>query len=259
VLVLSSECIDVWLAFCDDIWDDEVLSSYRCLLSRDELCTERRFVFPKDQVRYLVTRALVRTVLSRYSSLKPEQWSFSASKYGRPQIDNRRGNASQISFNISHTAGLIVLAVTCRQSLGIDVENIRVRAIPMDVASSFFSWQEVALLKTLPDRRKREDIFVYWTLKEAYMKAVGKGLSIPMEKVSFFFPNRETIGVSFHPDLREASSRWRFWQLRPTNEHLMAICARRHQVLPQALVVRKVIPLRQEELLKCDILRQSSE
>jgi 4'-phosphopantetheinyl transferase len=129
----------------------------------------------------------------------------------------------------------------------------------MDVATSFFSGQEVAALNTLPASAQREGVFDLWTLKESYIKAVGKGLSIPMDKVGFFFPDHQTIEVSFHPDLCETASRWRFWQVRPTNEYLIAVCAQRLQASTQTLVFRKIIPLRHEELLGYDILRRSIE
>ena len=119
----TSAEIHVWLTFCEAISEEHLLVTYRELLNDMEKKEESRFYCPRDRHRYLVTRALVRTVLSHYASVDPKDWVFSADAYGRPQIVNPQAADARLSFNVSHTQGLIVLGVAKGRSLGVDVEN----------------------------------------------------------------------------------------------------------------------------------------
>src|SRR6266478_3881683 len=145
---LTPADIHVWLAFYDEICDERLHSAYRELLDAAEREQEPRFYFARDRRRYLITRALVRTVLSRYVSIHPKEWVFSANAYGRPEIANAQAKDACLSFNISHTHSLIVLGVTKSRPLGVDVENLRAREASIDIADRYFAPQEVAALIT---------------------------------------------------------------------------------------------------------------
>ncbi len=103
----------------------------------------------KDQRRYLVTRALVRTVLSRYAAVRPEDWAFSAGAHGRPAICAPR-LAPPLEFNISHAADLVMLGVTSGRTLGIDTESIESRTFDIDGLDRYFAPEESAALLSLP-------------------------------------------------------------------------------------------------------------
>src|SRR5258707_4859632 len=119
--------IHLWLAFYDEISEERLHSAYRELLNTEEKQQEPRFYFARDRRRYLITRALVRTVLSRYVSIHPKEWIFSTNAYGRPDIVNAQARDACLVFNISHTHNLTVLGVTNRRGLSVDVENFRAR------------------------------------------------------------------------------------------------------------------------------------
>src|SRR5215813_4188059 len=89
--------IHLWLVFCDEITEDRMHAAYRELLSAAEKEQERRFYFARDRRRYLVTRAMVRTVLSRYVSVHPREWLFSTNAYGRPDIVNAQARDAGLS------------------------------------------------------------------------------------------------------------------------------------------------------------------
>ena len=93
-LVASEHHIDVWLAYYHEIADPQLHQTYRALLTEEERGKEFRFYFPDDQRRYLVTRALVRTVLSRYLHVPPTDWRFANNRYGRPEIAIREFEAA---------------------------------------------------------------------------------------------------------------------------------------------------------------------
>lgn len=259
VLSLAPDLIDLWLVFYDEISDAGLLDQYRRLLTPDERLQEARFHFARDRRCYLVTRALVRTVLSRYSVVKPEDWRFERNAYGCPRIVAEQNEGNRMSFNLSHTAGLILLGVTCGHALGVDTENARARKAALDAANSFFSPREVRALRSLPARAQQERFFDYWTLKESYIKARGKGLSIPLDQFSFDFPDERGIEVSFCPELNDSPTDWRFWQVRVAEDYLAAICVGRSRTGRQRLVTRKVVPLDLERPFDCPVLRQSEQ
>lgn len=257
----SRHDIDVWLTYYDEIVDDRQLDRLRLLLSDEEVAQESRFYFAHDRKRYLVTRAMVRMLLSRYAPIAPKHWAFTKNAYGRPAIADAivdaEAQARGLTFNVSHTRGLIALAVTRGRELGIDVENVSTRAVSLEVAEHFFSASEVAELACVPPERQQDRFFEYWTFKESYIKARGMGLSLPLNRFSFGFPNHNAVSISIDPDLEDRADRWSFWQCRPTSDHLMAICAERHVDGAPTVSMRKFTPLSHEMPVIAPFLRRS--
>jgi 4'-phosphopantetheinyl transferase len=223
MIELDTTEIHVWLSFCNEINDPLLLDFYLSLLSREEKQQQSRFHFSSLQRRYLVTRAMVRLVLSRYAFVRPEEWRFRVNEYGRPAVLMPHGEEEQIFFNVSHTTGLIVLAVARRRALGVDVENLEASEMPVDVADRFFASSEVTALLALPSSQQQDRFFEYWTFKESYIKARGMGLSIPLDKFSFDFPSDRGVTLSIDTTLSDVAENWRFWQFRPRKEYLIAI------------------------------------
>jgi 4'-phosphopantetheinyl transferase len=248
--------IDVWLAD-DEIADQGLLVEYRRLLTAEERAQEHRFHFARDQRRYLVTRALVRTVLSRYLDIEPTEWRFAPDYYGRPWIVNAGREHRGLCFNISHTQGLIAVGVTWHRELGVDVEHVSARPVSLEIAARFFAGPEAAELATVPAERQQERFFEYWTFKESYIKARGAGLSIPLEQFSFHYPHERAVRIEIQPQLRDHAGRWQFWQLRPTDHHLLAICAERRDGTAPTLTIRKTIPLVSEQVVAARVSRAS--
>ena len=253
-----SSAIHLWCSFYSELEDEALLREYRTLLTESERQQELRFHFARDRRRYLVTRALVRTVLSRYADVAPAEWTFAVNDYGRPLIANAAAAARQISFNVSHTDSLIILAVAQKHEIGVDVENTRVRAACIDIADRFFAPAEVSALHALPEARQHDRFFEYWTLKESYIKARSMGLSIPLDHFSFDLLE-DDIGLSIHPDQGDRPERWRFWQLEIGPGYLGALCAERVSQEVPSLVVRKMVPLISEQALPYTVLRASKE
>lgn len=256
-LLLPPDEVHLWLAFSDEDADARCLSKYRQVLSEGERLQEKRFRFGRDQRRYVVTRAFVRTVFSRYSGRTLGYWEFAGDAYGRPVLMNGEGIARSMSFNLSHTDGLIICAVSHTLVVGADVENFRVRPVALEIADRYFSSNEAAVLRALPTTKQAEVFFHYWTLKEAYIKAKGKGLSIPLNRFSFSFPCETGRDLSFRSELDPSDVAYRFWLLQPSTEHIAAVCVQRQSDDPQRLVIRRITPLGQEEAFSCSILLSS--
>lgn len=249
--------VHLWTALYGEIDDENLHAAYRELLNETEKGQEPRFHFARDRRRYLVTRALVRTVLSRYLPIEPRNWIFAANEYGRPEIANEEARSSNLTFNLSHTHSLIVLGVTKNRALGVDVENVREREVSIDIADRFFAPPEVAALAAVPPHQRRDRFFEYWTFKESYIKARGMGLSLPLDKFSFHYSNERAVEITIHPDLADDAKRWQFWQFRPTAEYLVAVCTERIGDHLPRFVVRETIPMRTERLLTPEVLRTS--
>lgn len=218
---LQSPHIDLWLAYYGQFQSDD--PALLELLNPAEREQQARFHFADDRLRYLVTRAMVRKVLSRYADVAPKSWTFETNAYGRPEISRLHTQARHVRFNLSHTKGLIVLAVCHAFEIGVDVEHLD-RQAALAVADRFFSKLEAAELVSLAPELQLQRFFDYWTLKESYIKARGMGLSIPLDRFSFQFPTPETVSLRTDPVLCDDAGRWQLWQLRLPGNFQLAVC-----------------------------------
>ena len=240
--------VDIWLAFPDEINEPNLLAQYESLLNEQERHRWQRFHFARHRQQYLVTRALVRTTLSRYASIAPQAWRFVSNEHGRPAI--APGQIEQtlpLQFNLSHTDGLIACAVALDCDLGVDVEDSQRSARTVDIAERFFSAQECCDLRALDRPLQVDRFFDYWTLKESYIKARGMGLALPLGQFSFHLnaeqPER-AIRISFDERLQDDPQRWQFRLLRLTDRYRLALCASvASQDTELQLTLRKVVPL----------------
>lgn len=250
--------IHLWLAFPDEIQDDNLLTAYEKLMTRDEYERYERYRFLKDRRLYLITRALVRTTLSRYIDIDPRHWRFSKNQYGRPEIV-ASGGMPRIRFNISHTNGLVICGVVLEQDIGVDVENVERSGVAMEIPQKFFSCWEVEDLYSLPTSKMQDRFFHYWTLKESYIKARGMGLYIPLQQFAFHLSEDKPLSISFDPELNDDPNKWRFWLLKPTKRHYMAVSLCHKSAMPYRLITKKVVPFVNDDFFDCDIINTNCE
>ena len=202
------------------------LDSYKALMSIDEHERMLRLVFDRDRRAFLITRALVRTMLSRYAAVKPTDWRFIENVHGRPEILDRPSGTPDLRFNISHTNGLIACAVTIGREVGVDVEHVG-RHLHYDVPGRFFAPDEVTDLHKLPEEDQQKVFFDYWTLKEAYIKARGFGLALPLGDFAFKLNPPGPPAITFEPSLDDDPATWQFMQDWPTPQHRLGLAVRR--------------------------------
>lgn len=247
-LVADSSRVDLWCAYISEIGDDSLWPRYDALLSPDERARQARFRFARDQRRHLVTRALVRTVLSRYAAVRPQDWAFSAAARGRPAI-SAPWPAPALEFNISHAADLVLLGVTSGRALGIDTESIAAREADIDGLDRYFAPEESAALLALPPHERRRRFFELWTLKESYIKARGLGLAIALDAFRFELTGERDLTLHMRPELGDSPGRWRLWQLTLRCDYLAAICAARGGNVSPRIIVREIVPLASERVV----------
>jgi 4'-phosphopantetheinyl transferase len=242
---LDAGSVDLWLVSPDEI-DEAMLARYRALATPDEQAAASRFHFERHRRSHLVTRAAVRVVLSKYAAIAPPDWRFELSEHGRPHVSREQAavpGLSDLRFNISHTDGLIAIAVTRHGDVGVDVENAEARRAPIDVAGACFAPAEVAALHQEPAARQSRAFFRYWTLKESYIKARGLGLSLPLDQFSFHLLPDNSIGFSTAPALDDPAAHWRFWQFGLAGGCVMALCVRSGGADRPGVRLRRLVPL----------------
>lgn len=227
----------------------------RCedMLSADERARMQRFRFEHDRHTYLVAHALVRVALSRYAACAPPAWRFTAGAHGRPEI--APGTCERpLRFNLSHTRGLVAVAIALERDVGLDVEHMYPRSFDLAVARHFFAPPEVAALEALPAEAQRDRFFAYWTLKEAYIKARGLGLAMPLDRFAFDLdrpddrggdsPDNIVLSVDrgLGPGLDDDGSAWWFHQRVLTPEHRLAVALQRRPGEAVALRIASISP-----------------
>jgi 4'-phosphopantetheinyl transferase len=255
-LTLSRDRIDLWTASVTEL-DEARLRRCRTLLMEGERARECRFHFERDRRRYVVTRALLRTVLSRYATTTPAAWQFTTNAYGRPEISNAGELERALSFNLSHTAEIVLLGVTRETALGVDIEGVRDDRALLEVADNFFAPSECADLRRQRAIDAMERFFAYWTLKESYIKATGMGLAIPLYTFAFDLTTHGDVGFTC-ASVSAPPVSWWFWQLQAGAEHLAAVCAGRQGDRSPALTLRKAVLFGADAPLSWRLIRQTA-
>lgn len=188
------------------------LDNAQSLLSSDERAAAARFINERGARSFVVGRVLARLALSRHCPVRPQDWIFVPGSYGRPFIaapEKYRG----MHFSISHTEGLVACLTSRTALAAVDVERIT----PWDdlpfVAPTILSAEEQRCIETLAGDAWVRRFFEYWTLKEAYTKALSVGLACDFSSVSFRIGASCDITAQFADGVGDVASDWLFRRL----------------------------------------------
>lgn len=199
--------VDVWYAPESLLDDAQVAARFASLLAPDERQRHDRMAHESGRRQQLLARGLQREVLSRYEpSIAPADWRFERSAGGRPGLALAFA-ATGLNFNVAHTPGLVVIAVGRVPRIGVDVEASG-KPMPLPVARRYFSPREAAALDALPPEARPRRFLRLWTLKEAYLKAVGEGLPGGLDRMTFTLD--EGAEIRFEPGDGAPADRWLF-------------------------------------------------
>jgi len=200
------EAVDVWRCRIDEVLESE-WGHFR-LLSPDERERADRFRFGSPRRQFIVARAFLRTVLGRYLGRSPEDFRFAYTAMGKPFLLDH----DDISFNLSHSENVCLVAVTRDSRLGIDVEKIQSDIDYAELGHQIFSSEEMAKFGTLESYLRPKAFLQSWTRKEAYLKAIGEGLA--------------TDSKAGQPD----ESRWTVLNFLPEIDYVAAVSVERTEV-----------------------------
>jgi 4'-phosphopantetheinyl transferase len=224
-LELAANEIHVWLGGSDCIEDLGVSPSRQSMLTSAERDLCARLVFPEDGAMKRAARVLLRTVLSRYAPVSPESWQFESSPLGKPRIQSE-AEIPPLRFNVSHTRGLIAVAVNLHHELGVDVESLE-RQLGKPLLRSALADSEWHQLMRLAETDRTRRFCEFWTLKEAYLKARGVGLQDSLQDFAFLLETDRPPRILFSQALHQTTEEWQFWQLGPFPSHVAALAVHR--------------------------------
>lgn len=217
--ILSSEA-HVWFVTPESVCDPATLQHCYDILNEDEREKYGRFIYSEDSHSYLISHALVRNILSRYATIAPSGWRFNQGTHGRPEIIP--AHQTRLRFNLTHTSGLAACIVTLDDDCGIDAENVHDRSNPLGIAKRMFSAPELEQLKQHEGPAFLEYFYERWTLREAYVKARGIGISFPTRQLCFSV-NEGKVTVQFDPAIDDTDRDWDFQLIRPDAGHIVAL------------------------------------
>ena len=172
---LRTDTAHVWAVDLErETFDGHTLAE---TLSADEWMRADRFVYEKHRAHFVAGRGCLRAILAKYMDCKPGELAFFYGEHGKPALASP-WDKFQLRFNLSHSAGLALIAVSMRHEIGVDVEHLSRKVGQIkDIAKRFFAPGEYERLCALPQGEQRRAFFCCWTRKEAYLKALGTGLT----------------------------------------------------------------------------------
>ncbi len=222
---MGDDEVHVWRAALDQT--PSQIHGFLHYLAADERARAERFYFERDREHFIVARGVLRAILGSYLNRAPECLSFCYSSLGKPALAGE-SDGDAIRFNVSHSHGVALYAVTRGREVGIDLERIRFDLAVAEIAERFFSRREVAMLRTLPPEGQRQAFFRCWTRKEAYTKARGEGLSLPLDQFDVSLaPGEPAAVLGTQRDPSEAF-RWSLQELTPAPGYVAALAVAGH-------------------------------
>ena len=224
-LTLSREDVHVWLAKLDS--PKIHVQQMALCLNEEERSRAEGFQFKRDRMHFIVARAVLRMILGRYLQIEPKQVQFSYGPHGKPELAERPGDG-ELRFNLAHSHELALYAFARGREIGVDLEYLRDISDIEQIASEFFSANEIATLHALPASQRRQAFFNCWTRKEAYIKAIGKGLSQPLDQFEVSLAPTEPTGLLNVAGAPEEACRWSLSALTPAPGYVAALAVKGH-------------------------------
>jgi 4'-phosphopantetheinyl transferase len=205
-LVIENSSIYIWcLSLTSPPLSSKELYS---VLSANEKKRANQYHFNKDKNSYITRTGVLRHILAQYAQVLPKDLYFQTNEFGKPSLCGAPGK--QMAFNLSHSDQKVLIAVAeSSQEVGVDIEKIRSMEDLYNIVESYFSGPEKRIIQDLPEAERAEGFFRYWTRKEAYIKAVGQGLSHPLNT---FSTHAEDGIVRFSEDQQQKPA-WHFEQI----------------------------------------------
>ncbi|HEX7294719.1 MAG TPA: 4'-phosphopantetheinyl transferase superfamily protein [Pyrinomonadaceae bacterium] len=217
ILTLTKGNVHVWRASLHQF--GTYADHFYALLDNDERTRAARFHFERHRTDFVVARGILRMLLSLYVGLEPQEFRFVFNPFGKPSLAL---TPAPVRFNLSHSNKYALYAFSREREVGIDIEELRPDVAEETRPESFFSPAEVTTLRALDPAFKTQAFFDCWTRKEAYIKAVGKGVSLPLDEFSVSLTPGTPAALLAAADPLELS-RWYFKALSPLPNYAAAL------------------------------------
>jgi 4'-phosphopantetheinyl transferase len=218
MLTLTSDDVHVWSVNLDE--PAAAVEGCAVVLSDDERDRAERLRAAHDRRRFIVARARLREVLAGYLDCDARDLRFRAGSHGKPQLD---APLPPLVFNASHSCAKAVYAIAARGRVGIDVERVTRIVDHQAIADRFFSPAEAASLRALAVQDRPMAFFSCWTRKEAYVKAIGAGLSYPLDAFTVSVGRHRPAALIDHAHDPEEPRRWWLVDLPVAADYVAAV------------------------------------
>lgn len=216
--------IQVWYATPQILTDNATQQKLLSWLSTSELNTLRAFRFEHDRLTYLVAHGLLRATLARHTGINPANVEFQTNPFNKPYIAAPL-EALGLHFNLSHTSGIVALALTKLGQVGIDVESTHPAKNVSDIAKEILTSNEYINLMQHNSADRFSRLLKYWTLKEAFVKATGIGLTYGLQTFEFDLDAQPAPLIRFLSPTDTHASDWKFQQITLPSGHILAIAS----------------------------------
>jgi len=199
--------------------DPNVWTQLKEWLQPEERVRADKYRDMEARAAFLIGRGMARAMLSEVTGVHPATWQFAEGAHGRPEV---AAPDTPYHFNLAHSHGAVACIVGRDREIGVDVEFLKRPAASHDVAARVCAPDELEDVNAAEESERQERFLVYWTLKEAYLKARGLGISLPLSDVAFTLVNGQP---TFAPrgTLADVDTRWAFRLAQPNNTHLIAV------------------------------------
>ena len=199
------------------------------LLSDDERARTDRYHFDRDRRRFIRARCALRTILGEYLEVEPRRLRFDYSPLGKPSLAAEFGG--DLRFNLSHSHELALIAVTRGTAVGVDIEHLRPMSDMAAIVGRFFSSAERQAFEAVAADQQIAAFFRCWTRKEAYLKALGEGMSRALDSFDVTLSHEEPAELLHDAIDHTAPARWRFTHLEPAPNYIGACVVEGERVI----------------------------
>ena len=218
--LLANNRVHVWRANLDlPMTEIERLAAF---LSTDEIARTNKFHFLEHKRRFIVARGILRQLLGNYLQISPNKIEFEYSDRGKPRLAASMGDNS-LQFNVSHSLNYALYGFTDNHLIGVDLEFLREIRDATKLAKRFFTYREFQLIANLKCEEQQKAFFQLWTAKEAYLKAIGTGLSNSLTDIEITFdcakkPKLLAVGENI-----ATAGNWSMYHFIPAANYVAAI------------------------------------
>ena len=219
-LCLASEEVHIWYANLD--LSTAEIDKLAAILSEDEREKAQNFHFDKHRQRYIAARGRLRQLLASYIDIAEKEIKFTYSDRGKPQLSLNL-NPHNLQFNVSHSQHLALYAFTYQEKVGIDLEYLRSLKDAASIARRFFAPKEYELIASLTGEKQQKVFFQTWTIKEAYLKATGEGLSGSINEVEVLFEDNQPVNLAAIGGNVQLAADWLVYNFIPTDNFIATV------------------------------------
>ncbi len=217
---LANAKVHVWHASLEQPLD--VVQRLEAVLSEEERQRARQFRYEEHRRSFVVSRGILRNLLSHYTSLKPEEVQYKYTLAGKPHLANADGS-SDLCFSLSHAGLLVLYAFSWGRQVGIDVECIRPMEEMDQIATNNFASREYREYRSLSSQEQLQAFYNGWTRKEAFIKATGDGLSFPLQEIEVSLRPAEPAQLLTLYGSREEARRWALHDVKTWDGYAAAL------------------------------------